>query len=294
MQRDLISKKTRTEFREYFSREYVLRQITDEFDSADVPFDPKYEPELTGQRRSLVERYYHSIDFSNWRDVRKVLAVFEIVLSHLEHESQPGSSFTGVLPAAESFKSLKKWIERDGFVYQQGTLRPSDKHSSLPDISEAVKLFDAPELNIQIERMQNSVEDDPALAIGTAKELVETTCKTILRDLGVSVNEKDDIIDLVKSTRKSLGLIPENISNAAKGADSIRRLVSNLGTIVQSLGELRNLYGTGHGREGNSRGLSPRHARLAVGASATLATFFFETHEERKSISARNSEISVE
>lgn len=57
--------------------------------------------------------------------------------------------------------------------------------------------------------------------------------------------------------------------------------MSNLGTIAQGLGELRNLYGTGHGRTGATRGLKPRHARLAVGSAATLATFLLETHEER-------------
>lgn len=61
----------------------------------------------------------------------------------------------------------------------------------------------------------------------------------------------------------------------------IRRLLSNLGNIAQGLGELRNLYGTGHGKHGKSKGLNPRHARLAVGAASTLALFLFETHQER-------------
>ena len=45
--------------------------------------------------------------------------------------------------------------------------------------------------------------------------------------------------------------------------------------------ELRNLYGTGHGRDGRFIGLKPRHAKLAVGAAATLGTFLLETHLER-------------
>lgn len=37
------------------------------------------------------------------------------------------------------------------------------------------------------------IEDDPSLAIGTAKELVETTCKTILHARKVAFSESADI-----------------------------------------------------------------------------------------------------
>jgi hypothetical protein len=56
--------------------------------------------------------------------------------------------------------------------------------------------------------------------------------------------------------------------------------LSNLGTIGNGLAELRGLYGTGHGKHGKTAELSARHAKLAVGAAATLATFLFETHKE--------------
>jgi hypothetical protein len=151
----------------------------------------------------------------------------------------------------------------------------------LDHISDAVRPFDLPELHRQIQRMQSAVEDDPALAIGTAKELVESVCKTILEQRQIGFPEDADIGQLVKETRKALGLIPESIPNSAKGAESIRRLLSNLGNVAQGLGELRNLYGTGHGKGGAVKGLSPRHARLAVGTAATLSTFLFETHTER-------------
>ena len=51
--------------------------------------------------------------------------------------------------------------------------------------------------------------------------------------------------------------------------------------MAQSLAELRNLYGTGHGKDGKSKGLAARHAKLAVGAAATVAVFLFETHKDR-------------
>ncbi len=76
--------------------------------------------------------------------------------------------------------------------------------------------------------------------------------------------------------------VPESIPDSAKGADSIRRVLGNLATVTQGLAEIRNLYGTGHGKEGKRRGLAPRHARLAVGAATTLVTFLFDTHRARE------------
>jgi hypothetical protein len=136
-------------------------------------------------------------------------------------------------------------------------------------------------LNEQIQRMENAIATaDPALAIGTAKELIETCCKTILKKYGQEVSGCPDIPTLNKNTLKQLKLVPEGIPKAKRGSDIIKRLLQNLGTIVNNLAELRNLYGTGHGKEGKTKGLNVRHAKLAVGAASTLVHFLFDTYKE--------------
>lgn len=276
MPRDLISKKTRLELREYFVST-SLAEIANEFDSADVPVDLACVPNVGGQRRTLVEQYYHSIDWTRWADVRKFLSVYENVLTSLEERASTDDE-----SAEQLFKFLLKWIERDGFAYATGRLTPLGKHHGLEQMSDTVGSLDLPELHRQIQRMTAAVEDDPSLAIGTAKEMVESVCKTILEQRQIPFSDDADVGSLVKEVRKALDLVPEVIPSAAKGADTIKRMLSNLGTIAQGLGELRNLYGTGHGKGGSAKGLGPRHARLAVGAAATLSTFLFETHIERE------------
>jgi hypothetical protein len=154
--------------------------------------------------------------------------------------------------------------------------RPAHRRSFQPPF--IVAPFDAQHLAAQIRRMQESVQDDPALAIGTAKETIETTCKTILAERGKPIAGTPDIPTLTKTVLKELKLVPDGVPDTARGADVIKRLLSNLGTIGNNLGELRGLYGTGHGGHGATSGLEPRHARLAVGAAATLCTFLFDTH----------------
>ena len=275
MNKDLIRKKTRYEFREYLVNT-TLKEIENEFDVADVPFDGDFAPEVSGMRRSLVEQYYHKVDWTKWQDVRKVLTVFENVLTNLEHLSENKVDW-----ADSYFRSLKKWIKKDGFEYNDGKLIRIGENLTLDHVAESVYGLDMPEIQRQIDRMKSSVDDDPGLAIGTAKELVETTCKTILDDRNIEIDKNVDITKLVKETRKCLGLVPESIASSAKGAESIRRLLSNLGNVVQGISELRNLYGTGHGKHGKSQPISPRHARLVVGSAATLVTFLFETHTAR-------------
>jgi hypothetical protein len=129
------------------------------------------------------------------------------------------------------------------------------------------------------------VNDDPRLVIGTAKELVETVCKTILRERGKAVDSGSEVMELVKAVREELQLVPDAIPESARAAKTMKVLLANLATIAQGLSELRNLYGTGHGPDGKPKGLQARHARLAAGAAATLVTFLIETHHERSTSS---------
>lgn len=142
--------------------------------------------------------------------------------------------------------------------------------------------LDAAWMHKEIERLENAVDRDPALAIGTAKELVESCCKTVLTKRSVAYSSGADLPTLTKLVAKELALVPEGITDAAKGAETIRLLLRNLAVLTQYLSELRGLYRSGHGRDGRHRGLQPRHARLAVGAAVSFIDFVTETFRERQ------------
>lgn len=280
MSEDLVSIKTRQVFREYMVG-WVLREISDEFDAARIDCDLDFQPPVSGQRRTLIEQYYHSVDWTNWNDVKKVLRVFETVLHQCEQlANEPDEHWQK--QRRKDFEKLAWCLHKDGFQWIDGRIVFGAGMSMLIDIKETAEDFDAKHMADQIRRMESCVESDPSLAIGTAKELVETCCKTILAERGKAVVGSPDVSSLTKATLKELNLVPEGIPDASRGADVIRRLLSNLGTIGNGLAELRGLYGTGHGKHGKVTGLAARHAKLAVGAAATLAVFLFETHRETK------------
>jgi hypothetical protein len=283
MSTDLISIKTRQVFREYITG-WVLRQISDEFDAARIDCDLTYQPPVGGQRRALVEQYYHSVNWSDPHDIKKVLQLFENVL-HTAEKALDGMSWDQELAKQQKaeIEKLIHFLRKDSFQWVDGRIVSGCGVPSLDDIKETAAAFDAKHLADQIRRIEQSIETDPALAIGTAKELVETCCRTILAERGKRVTGTPDIPALTKETLKELKLVPDGIPDQAKGSDIIKRLLSNLATIGQGLAEVRNLYGSGHGRDGKTQAVKPRHAKLAVGAATTLVTFLFETHKDTKS-----------
>ncbi len=184
-----------------------------------------------------------------------------------------------------------KYLKNDGFELAEKS-RISGKPIfigrnigvvAVPGVSAAKEILSGTDLvyvSQQITRMEAAVLNDPGLAIGTAKELVETCCKTILDERGIAISKNDDLPQLVKRTVKELKLTPGDIPEKAKAVKTIRILLSNLATITNGIAELRNKYGTGHGKGATAKGLGPRHAKLAVGAASTLAVFLAETHRE--------------
>lgn len=158
----------------------------------------------------------------------------------------------------------------------------SSVQSPLTPIAEELSTkFSSKYLSQQIDSMMKLQEENPTDAIGKAKELIESCCKTILDDLQI-VQDKDwSVNQLAQKTLEQPHLLPKDIPNTAREAENMRALLGNLLQIATRMGDLRNAYGSGHGKKASFKGLESRHAKLAVGASITLVNFLWDTHEER-------------
>jgi hypothetical protein len=151
-----------------------------------------------------------------------------------------------------------------------------NSHAHMEEVKRVAARLSGHYVAQQVCRLQEAVEKDPELAIGTAKEFLETLCKTILIERCVSVAKNEDLPALVKTTIKNLSIVPKGIAEQSQSEKTITVLLNNLGSVGHHLAELRNQFGTGHGRRTDHVGLQKRHARLAVGAAATLAVFLYE------------------
>lgn len=147
------------------------------------------------------------------------------------------------------------------------------------------EVFNSDYISSQINLMLKMQNENPTEAIGKAKELIESCCKTILEKEGYIIEKDWDMTRLVDETFKLFGIMPKEISDDVKGAKSIKQVLGNLKAIAQGISELRNLYGSGHGKSSSFTGLEPRHASLAVGSSVTLVRFLWDSYERYKHIS---------
>lgn len=273
MGKELLSKKTRYEFQELMVG-WTLREIEAEFTNADLYKGEGYVSTLSGQRRGLVDEYYHAFDFTDWSQVKRLLCVYEEALNCYKRALDAGETE----PDQSKLDTLVRLLERDGFHYKNWRIVPVATSVNAAPARGIAQELNLEYIQTELGRIESCVDSDPCLAIGTAKELIETCAKSILAQRGIEADPNAEITKLIKAVMKELKLLPDDVPDSAKGADSIKRLMSNLATVAQNISELRNLYGTGHGKDGRYRGPRPRHARLVVGASIALVTFLMETH----------------
>ncbi|HEX2744650.1 MAG TPA: abortive infection family protein [Streptosporangiaceae bacterium] len=101
--------------------------------------------------------------------------------------------------------------------------------------------------------------EESALAVGSAKELIESTAKVVLTERGLPVvSDKADLPELVRQVQQALGLHPSSAAPGPDGTEAVKRILGGVSTIAAGLAELRNRgYGPGHGA---ARGSASGHA----------------------------------
>ena len=93
----------------------------------------------------------------------------------------------------------------------------------------AFHLLSNPEvLHSHLRRIDAGLAADPASAIGSSKELVESLCKMILDDYGVPHGTKDGLLDLYKKVADALKLKAEAVPQGARGSEAAQRALRAL------------------------------------------------------------------
>jgi Abortive infection C-terminus len=206
----------------------------------------------------LVEEYYAGINWSDAVMERKALAAYKHILQDADENLRP--------PLVEALRG-------DGYEVND-TLDILNRRPP-----EALAAY---ERRIQA-ALQNN---DPELAVGTAKELVEAACRQLLSDAHVVPDPTWTVEKVYKEAAKTIALDVDAVPDQKPGAESIKKVLRGLALVVSGTAELRNRFGTGHGRHRRS-GLQLRHAELVTGASVTIARFLLATRTAHSSRSNR-------
>lgn len=146
---------------------------------------------------------------------------------------------------------------------------------------EIKKYLNTAYVNSKINTMTDAINNkDTDLAIGTAKELLETTCISILRQKGKKINSDLTLPKLLKATTNCLDFTPKEVSAPDKAEKAIKQILGGIASIVQGVGELRNGYGTGHGKDADFKGLEIKYAKLLVSVVSEIVILYLETNGE--------------
>jgi hypothetical protein len=267
MARELISKATRNEFREVLTG-FVLREIDMIFESAGLRSRRDFDPQVGGQRRSLVERYYANVDFTNPNEVRKLVAAYEELMLQLNaHPSQ----WTDENRRREIVQKLLSRMERDGFRYEGGHFISDALYAHALDTPSLVALSHE-SISEHIEKARAKIAGgDAAGAITNAYSLFEAFLKAVLREKKALFNENEgDIRSLYNCVADALNLNPKGEHLESH----LKTILQGLKSIVGGLYEVANKASDRHARRYNP---APHHAKLAVNTALTLCEFLLDS-----------------
>ncbi|MBR5747473.1 MAG: abortive infection family protein [Prevotella sp.] len=252
---------------------YVLDFSTADFDaftmhSVGVALCQKYQLSKGKSLTAFIDEA--SVDDS-YKLLSDLLTYYETQYGQFESETHESDLFgTASGSYRRLYLSCKDIIEK---------YRKSDPNVVIAKAVE--ESFSTVYMSQQIKLMLDCQESYPAEAIGKAKELIESCCRTILKNRGKEIDENWKFQQLVGRVFDELDVKPDKVDEKDIIAGSLKRIYGSLKGIVQPIAEIRNAFGTGHGRTADFTGLDSRHAKLLVGMSTTLVQFLWSTHEEK-------------
>lgn len=174
---------------------------------------------------------------------------------------RPMHDADAVRVAQRTFRRLGWNLDDDGYISPLG----------VGDLETGGRIA----LDEQLDRLRRAT-DDPALLIGTAKDLLEAVAKFVLEELDVPVNPKADFPELWFHARDRLGIHPKQVAQGAPGEKVIQKVLQSAWNIAESVNDLRNLQGTGHGRT-LPTGVTAEMALLVVREACGMAEFVLMT-----------------
>lgn len=278
---NVISKRDEGTFLMLFNRSgYVLNFSTNDFDvfttnSIGEALCARYG---LSKGKSLVAYLNSATDENRYKLLSDLFHYYEDNMEYEYNKDYEDDLYWG--------SSISRYDERYAKIYQRcKTIMDKLEGGSSTIIKTADDLkgkFSSEYMSQQIELMISMQSTNPTTAIVIAKELIESCCKTILDDLGIEWTKTDDVPQLTNKVMGALNLLPANIQETDQGADSIKAVLGNLRAIPSKLAEIRNPFGSGHGKSASFQGLEERHAKLAVGSSITFVDFIWSTFEKQK------------
>ncbi|MFH1304127.1 MAG: abortive infection family protein [Planctomycetota bacterium] len=132
----------------------------------------------------------------------------------------------------------------------------------------------------QVEALEDAMPDKPGVVVSFCRTIIETTCKTILTDRGVSIDSRWEAPKLISESLKYINLAPRDDGSVdprlRTGAES---LVRGINQIIEGIMTIRNDHGSAaHGADAYSPLLDSRYAEILARSTDSVVGLLFKTH----------------
>ncbi|WP_177217672.1 abortive infection family protein [Ectothiorhodospira mobilis] len=131
-----------------------------------------------------------------------------------------------------------------------------------------------------MEALEEAMPDRPGVVVSFCRTIIETTCKTILTDRGVSVDSAWKAPKLVSETKKylNLGVVDDGQLDSSL-RNGVQSVVQGLDQIVGGVMEIRNAHGSAaHGTDAYAPLLESHYAEILARATDVVVGLLFKTH----------------
>ena len=140
----------------------------------------------------------------------------------------------------------------------------------------------------QIKGVEQAVTGNTGLAFDLCTTLVESACKTILRERAITFSNNDDVQTLFRIATQQLPFLPPSAASDAEAGRSLRQTISGLQTALQGVCELRNSHGfASHGRDRQGPAMEEAQAFLVGQAADAIVGFLYRVHKQERPVASR-------
>jgi len=166
-------------------------------------------------------------------------------------------------------------LGKAGLAYSSGGLVGSASATPTASLREMIERGGLSAIELEMGRALKQVEGDPNAAAHYAGNVLEAALKAYLTQKGIAFNDHSDTLNTLWAlTRNALGVNPKDLDTK-----DLKKIASGLNSIVDGTMYMRNKKSGAHGRTEDQlreSALRPRHARLVIHSTHTLAVYVLE------------------
>lgn len=210
----------------------------------------------------------------------QVVALIERAADPREYIQEPET-----LQAVISHMNL--FLEYDGLMlaHERKTVkvRPlASKSAVVEALSEKIIVLNFEAVTSEVNRALKAADSDPPVAVTSACVIIESVCRSILKEMELEPPAKRDVEGLLRAVQEPLGLSPSRSDLAPLIASDVKQVLGGLTTVTKGIGALRTHGGSAHAHEVGQAPIDGRIARFAIHSASTIALFLVETWERKQ------------